>query len=1062
MKNSPAVFLLLALLAVLPVHNQNRSDNAAPPRRVPFQHPGGKRHFDKFGMNSSDWASFQGRDYSRPWRSAMEHDYKRSQRRMNSPRGAFERSRHEQNTPLRNAAGSNEAQSFSNDVPVAWVNHYASQSLAGIDNATALAIDGSGNVYVTGNGTGSPFGTVYLTVKYNATGTQLWTAQYAGDGQAENLAHAITVDAVGNVYVTGESYDSGTSWDYATIKYNAAGVQQWVARYNGPGNSGDYAYALAVDSAGNVYVTGESKGSGTSDDYATIKYNAAGVEQWVARYNGPGNSDDDAAALAIDNAGNVYVTGRSEDSGTFYDYATIKYNAAGERQWLARYNRAGSSFDYAIALAVDNAGYVYVTGTSDTSITYSNSDYTTIKYNAAGEQQWVTIYNGPENSYDGVNALAIDGGGNVYVTGSSSSSAFGTSYDYATIKYNTAGAQQWVARYDGLGNSSDGAIALTVDVAGNVYVTGTSADSSGASSDYATIKYNAAGAQQWVTHYNGPRNDEDFAKALAVDGAGNVYVTGTSADPGTSDDYATLKYNAAGVGQWVARYDGPGNSVDEAKALAVDGAGNIYVAGYSTGSGTSEDYATLKYNAAGVQQWVARYNGPGNSYDAATIVAVDGAGNVYVTGTSEGSGTFADYATIKYNAAGVQQWVARYDGPGNSIDWATALAVDGAGNVYVTGNFTIKYNAAGIQQWVVQYNGVASALAIDGIGNVYVTGSSEGSVTLSDFTTIKYNPAGVEQWVARYVGPGNSYDYANALAIDDAGNVYVTGISDSSGTSYEDDYVTIKYNAVGVQQWLVRYNGPGNDSDYATALTVDSAGNVYVTGASEGSGTFADYATIKYNVAGEQQWIARYNSPWDGGEHANDLKIDAAGNVYVTGKSESSGSSDDYDYVTLKYNAAGEQQWVARYNGPGSDGGGARALVLDSAGNVIVAGTSFGYYDWSIYTTIKYTQTTVSVKEKEPNKPTTFWLAQNYPNPFNPSTTIRYAIAKPSHVTLKVFNLQGQEVVTLVNENKPVGEYEIKWNPASVPSGVYLYRLQVEDPSGAGKFSETKKLILLR
>jgi uncharacterized delta-60 repeat protein len=314
----------------------------------------------------------------------------------------------------------------------------------------------------------------------------------------------------------------------------------------------------------------------------------------------------------------------------------------------------------------------------------------------------------------------------------------------------------------------------------------------------------------WVRRYNGPGNGYDEAHAIALDDVGNVYVTGYSTGSGTGSDYATIKYNSDGDTIWVQRYNGPGNNNDWAYSLAVDGQGNVYVTGYSTGSGTSYDYATIKYNSAGVEQWVQRYNGPGNDYDVANAIAVDGQGNVYVTGISRGSTTFYDYATIKYNSDGDTIWVRRYDGPGNSDDGAYSLAVDGQ-------------------------------------GNVYVTGYSVGSGIYLDYATIKYNSAGVEQWVAGYNGPGNSDDVARSLAVDGQGNVYVTGISRGSTTFY--DYATIKYNSAGVEQWVQRYNGPGNGSDWAYSLAVDGQGNVYVTGYSAGTSAYPynyDYATIKY------------------------------------------------------------------------------------------------------------------------------------------------------------------------------------------------------------------------
>jgi len=101
----------------------------------------------------------------------------------------------------------------------------------------------------------------------------------------------------------------------------------------------------------------------------------------------------------------------------------------------------------------------------------------------------------------------------------------------------------------------------------------------------------------WVRRYNGPSGTGgDYASAMAVDGAGNVYVTGYSTDPGASVfSYATIKYNSNGDTLWVRRYKGPGSNSDTPRAIAVDGTGNVYVTGYSPGSGTGNDYATIKY-----------------------------------------------------------------------------------------------------------------------------------------------------------------------------------------------------------------------------------------------------------------------------------------------------------------------------------------------------------------------------------------------------------------------------------------------------------------------------------
>ena len=419
-----------------------------------------------------------------------------------------------------------------------------------------------------------------------------WVMRYDGPGSGRDDAYAMAVDDSGNVYVTGHSFGP-TPPDYATIKYDPSGNELWVKRYDGPGNSGDYAYAIAVDGSGNVYVTGMSIGTGTAGDYATIKYHPNGDTAWVRRYNGPPNGWDYARAMAVDDSRSVYVTGMSIGTWSGPDYVTIKYDSSGNELWTERYNGSGDSWDYARAITVDGAGNVLVTGYSVGSGT--RCDYATMKYYPDGGQVpgWPKRYNGPGNDYDYARALAVDGSGNVYVTGDSWGT--GTAFDYATIKYDSSGNELWVERYDGSANNVDYANAIAVDDSGNVYVAGQSRGS-GIDFDYVTIRYYPNGdvAPGWPKTYDGSGNWDDCANAIAVKGSGNVYVTGLSLGTWTWYDYATIRYDSSGNELWVRRDDGPGNLGDYACAIAVDGSDNVYVTGYSHGR-ISYDYATIRY-----------------------------------------------------------------------------------------------------------------------------------------------------------------------------------------------------------------------------------------------------------------------------------------------------------------------------------------------------------------------------------------------------------------------------------------------------------------------------------
>ncbi len=298
------------------------------------------------------------------------------------------------------------------------------------------------------------------------------------------------------------------------------------------------------------------------------------------------------------------------------------------------------------------------------------------------ETEWIARFNGPQNSHDRPAAMALDHLGNVYVTGYSH---FSWTYpDFATIKYYPDGDTAWVRNYNGPDDGRDEAVDVALDASGNVYVTGSS-NTVASRFDYVTIKYDSSGNELWAARYDGPASDEDLASAIAVDDFGNVYVTGRSHGGATDMDYATIKYHPDGDTAWVRRHAGTGDAEDIAHDVAVDGDGNVYVTGAAAVSGTICDYVTIKYDPAGNVLWTKGYNGPGNGPDDAEVIALDTAGNVYVTGHSYDSYGYEDYATIKYLSNGDTTWVRRFNGPASFRDEANDLVVDDRGNVYVTG-----------------------------------------------------------------------------------------------------------------------------------------------------------------------------------------------------------------------------------------------------------------------------------------------------------------------------------------------------------------------------------------
>ncbi len=442
----------------------------------------------------------------------------------------------------------------------------------------------------------------------------------------------------------------------------------------------------------------------------------------------------------------------------------------------------------------------------------------------SGAQQWVSRYTGPGTSDAVALAVAVSPDGNtVFVAGGSAPNG---SAEFTTIAYDAAtGAQRWASRFAGAGFAGHAAVSPDGKT---VFVTGGSESADGGV-DYLTIAYTAAtGTQLWVRRYDGQAElgtDSSLPGGLVVSPDGStVYVTGTSpgiGGQGINSDYVTIAYSAAtGTQRWLGRYAPHSGVPDQARAIAVSPDGRaIYVTGRSMGLSSSDDAATVAYNAAtGVQLWVSRYNGRANGYDTGnSVVAAPGGRTVYITGASAGQASRRDLVTVAYRAGtGARLWANWYNGPASRNDAGRSVAV-----------------------------------APDG-RTVVVTGQIWDVGGISNYATIAFNAAtGARRWISRYAGTTADGAFPAAMVISpDGSTVFVTGFAPAATVSA--NYATVAYSTVnGAQLWVSGYNGPASGSDEATALAVSpTAGTLYVTGSSWGllTATGLDAATIAYHA----------------------------------------------------------------------------------------------------------------------------------------------------------------------------------------------------------------------
>ncbi|TAN58007.1 MAG: DUF4347 domain-containing protein [Rhodospirillales bacterium] len=883
------------------------------------------------------------------------------------------------------------AYSYSLDFPV------GGGGTTGASYGYGVAVDSAGNVYTTGYFWGTVDfdpgdGVTNLTSasndifiqKFDSAGNLLWVKTI---GNASNeVGNGIAVDGSGNVYVTGyfngtvdfdpgagatELTSAGAS-DAFVLKLNSAGTLVWAKAMGGTGSDGGN--GIAVDGSGNVYVTGSfngtvdfDPGTGTanltsagSTDIFVQKLDSTGALVWAKAMGGTGS--DVGNGIAVDGSGNVYTTGSFSATADFdpgnetteltsagiTDIFIQKLDSTGALVWARA--MGSTTADEGSGIAVDGSGNVYVTGSYSGSMTYTidgqtvtqptrgGSEIIVQKWDSNGDLVWLT---GPGGSQtDKGKGIAVDGSGNVYVVGSFYGTAdfqpgFQTTdltstglSDIFVLKLSSAGALVWVKSMGGLNGETAGGIAL--DGSGNVYTTGyfvglSDFDPGAGTTTLSTVGNNPAmfvqklastGTLAWAKATQSSGAAE--AKRTVTDADGNIYVVGSFSgtidfDPGAGvtaltsnegkSDIFVLKLDSTGALVWAKAMGGTSN--DFGNGIAVDEAGNVYVTGYFSGTGDFDpgagtttltsagvsDVFALKLNSSGALVWAKAMGG--TAADQGKDIAVDGSGNVYITGNFDGTADFdpgtgtstltsagiSDIFVLKLNASGALVW-AKAMGSTSSDD-ANAIAVEGSGNVYTIGVFSgtvdfdpgtgttaltsmggasdifiQKLDSTGTLVWAKAMGGTNSdtgtGIALDGSGNVYTTGSFYGTVDFDpgtgttaltsmggpDIFVQKLDSTGALIW-AKAMG-GNVIDNGYDIAVDGSGNVYTTGsfygtvdFDPGTGTTAltsagNTDIFVQKLDSTGSLVWAKAMGGTGND--VGSGIAVTNSGRAYFAG----------------------------------------------------------------------------------------------------------------------------------------------------------------------------------------------------------------------------------------
>ncbi|MEJ8802689.1 outer membrane protein assembly factor BamB family protein [Pontibacter sp. H249] len=762
--------------------------------------------------------------------------------------------------------------------------------------------------------------------------------------------------------------------------------EEWAQLYDASTTDSLQNDFIAVDESGNLY-TASIRLTAENRKYIQVsKFSIEGIIRWVNIYNTSAGGflpDININKIATDEAGDLYIIGSSQGSDNRNQSLTLKFSTADGRLLWEQAFRIGM-FSDAQDIKFDNQGAVYVLSTTDGGPERTLSNITTTKINSAdGTVLWGKTYDGGVNGSDTPKAIALDNQEGVYVVGSSAGAGTGT--DIVTIKYNAeTGEQEWLQRLD-IDNQTQEALGVTADNAGGVYTTGAHGSSSGAEDTEALlVRYDAAdGTQQWLTVEADSNNQNLTLPNLPISNAEGLFVI--QGEAGVSNSTKVVKYNATdGSIAWAQTYSGTpsathqddngdilvvGSSFDTGNILIVkysklDGSviweqenqgstsgilssvlnrnqGILLVAAQTLDGDANAGALVLTYSIESGENFIVAPIALGQSNEAPVAIAVDEDGNTYVAGNLTSSAAGSSFILLKYSPDGALLWESEEVANTAMIN---AMVIGKEGDIYVTGTrrsnaiYTAKFDQNdGAKVWEKNFTYVGNegnigyALALNNTGELYVTGTVKGRLT-DGMAVLKYNAeTGDEIWNSVLIQPIdiNNTTFLNyigrALALDEAGDIYIAG----ELRERQSDYLIAKVQAEDGQiAWSKTYGSSSSIFERATAIEAAETGEIYVTGISNG-----DFATIKLNPSdGTILWESRLenNSPGSG-TGANALALDNKGSIYVTGQKAGS-----IDAVTVKYNAAdGSEVWrSALENTIGYK------IKADSIGGVYVAGAN--------------------------------------------------------------------------------------------------------------------------